>query len=250
VIAQDHILVSLLPEALPKTAGADTYEVTLGDAMFLIGGGVLFHPDVSRGGMHLAVQLDRLAKFFFDLDETGTQWTPIPGNKVTAMPKAAERIAADLSLLPEDKRGILPADVQYDDDANERTELRFWRFRQTFRQRYGRSAASAAATFPSQMWLLAVATTLAISFRASRPGSVEGRAAWRLRCLHHRGRRATRPLPPRAASGEVARSQGLLFPTRPVSTAMAPPFASPPPWPTTSSSACAVATDLSPLTLR
>ena len=55
LIAEDHVLAEMLPGALDRQAGR--VAVALTDIHAGIMMGLLFEPDVSRGGMHLALEL-------------------------------------------------------------------------------------------------------------------------------------------------------------------------------------------------
>jgi len=66
LLAKEHMMVKLLPEALTEDAATAMMRFSLADFHSLILGGVLLDAEVGTGGMHFAVRDSRLAKFCKD----------------------------------------------------------------------------------------------------------------------------------------------------------------------------------------
>jgi len=118
VVAADHRLVQMLPNAFNTVTHSPKVGITLMEwnSMFL--SGVLFGPEVAEMGLHFWVQPARCATFILDLNNAGFDWTAIHGVATDAMPTAVARISAGLKSLPDASRLITLADVQYDSDES------------------------------------------------------------------------------------------------------------------------------------
>ena len=79
LLAQEHMLVVMLPEAFDRTSQAPKVVVNLTDLHSLLFGGLLFDGDLVDKGAHLAVRAARLAKLFKDAAEAGMPMGPIAG---------------------------------------------------------------------------------------------------------------------------------------------------------------------------
>ena len=117
-LAVDHMAVLLMPDAFEDDARrgkATTCAVLNG----LCVAGLSFHPDVGKGGMHFAVSMERWAKLFRSIDNSGAMdMTPIPGSAEVALPIAAQRVYEVVVALPPAERELAVADVLYEGAAD------------------------------------------------------------------------------------------------------------------------------------
>ena len=118
VVAADHLLAILLPDAL-EDAAAGGKEVTMRQLEFLTGDGLIYDRVVSSGGTHFTVGKDRWTALVRALDTGGLDKTPIPGSAIVALPKAAARILEVLQALPNGERAIVTGDVIYSGNSDD-----------------------------------------------------------------------------------------------------------------------------------
>ena len=76
LIAADHALAALLPDALDTVANAPWLTIDMRDMLYMTVGGLLFAPEVAQAGMHMAVDPVRLAALIQDLSDSGCEWAP------------------------------------------------------------------------------------------------------------------------------------------------------------------------------
>ena len=98
VVANDHLLVTMLPDAFEDAATAGHKNVHMQQLEAMSMDGLLFERDVSNGGTHLIVVKDRWIALFRDVDTGGMDTTPIAGDATVAIPIAAQRMAATLKM--------------------------------------------------------------------------------------------------------------------------------------------------------
>ena len=114
LLAKQHKVIELLPDAFDDTSYAPNFQATQTDMHEMLFAGSLLDADMVKDGVHFALSKGRMAKFIFDLDHGGMDWTPIKGEGYVAFPKATARVTACLTKLPDDQRIIKKADLWYD----------------------------------------------------------------------------------------------------------------------------------------
>ena len=117
-LAVDHMAVVLMPDAFEDDSrlGKETSCAVLNGLCIA---GLSFHPDVGKGGMHFAVSMERWAKLFKDIDQSGAMdMTPIHGSAEVVMPIAAQRVFDVVVALPPAQRELGVADVLYEGSAD------------------------------------------------------------------------------------------------------------------------------------
>ena len=120
LLATEHLLVGMAPDAFDRTTNAPHVTVKTTQLLGMTFGGVLFDATVAAHGMHLTVIKTRWAKLFADIDADGKiDKTPIPGDARTAIPKLTRRLVAAIKLLPAAQRTITNAEVVYDGDPDD-----------------------------------------------------------------------------------------------------------------------------------
>jgi hypothetical protein len=117
-LAVDHMAVELMPDAFEDDSRLGK-ATSCAELNGLCISGLVFHPDVGKGGMHFAVGMERWAKLFADIDKSGKMdMTPIPGSAEVAMPIAAQRAYDVVVTLPPAQRALDAADVLYEGSAD------------------------------------------------------------------------------------------------------------------------------------
>ena len=81
VVASDHMLAVLLPEALESAASAGDKTITTHMMQAGLMEGYILDARTRKGGMHFSCKVDRCATLVKDLDEHGMDWTPILGGR-------------------------------------------------------------------------------------------------------------------------------------------------------------------------
>ena len=119
MIATDHVLAALLPDALDDGGAANTKTIALSDTMAFVLGGCLLDGEVANNGMHLAMDPAKVSTMLQAIDDAGFDWAPIAGDTETAFPAAMERIASAVHKLPAADRTIAAGDVWYAGDAGD-----------------------------------------------------------------------------------------------------------------------------------
>ena len=120
LIAQDHIVANMLPEALDTVAHAPKIVVANQDLQVALTPGFLFDADMRDCGTHWALGKTRWAKFFHDMNEAGLDTTPIKGEMEKAYATFSSRAVSTLIKLDAEKRTVKLADVMfYDDEAED-----------------------------------------------------------------------------------------------------------------------------------
>ena len=124
--ARDHALAILLPNACGAVAGSDEKSLKLIDVQAALVAGMLLEPDVAKAGMHWAIGTARVAQCNKDLEDAGTDWTPVKGEANTAIPKASARLTAGMRALPEAKRMLKRAECIWDSDHPQDAKAGTW----------------------------------------------------------------------------------------------------------------------------
>jgi hypothetical protein len=113
LVAKEHVLAKLLPDALDVESHSPAVGITIGDLHTMMLPGALLDGEAAKNGVHLAVEADRFAHLLHSLDEAGFDWTPIKGPLAQAATAATRRITAAMVLLPEEKRLIKESETMY-----------------------------------------------------------------------------------------------------------------------------------------
>ena len=79
LLAKQHKVIELLPDAFDDTSYAPNFQATQTDMHEMLFAGSLLDADMVKDGVHFALSKGRMAKFIFDLDHGGMDWTPIKG---------------------------------------------------------------------------------------------------------------------------------------------------------------------------
>jgi hypothetical protein len=118
LIAPDHVLATMLPDALDRVSHAPQVVINTADMHGTFVGGMLFEPAITAQGMHLSVVDRRWTVLLQELDNAGCDFEPVSGDMKTAWPTVAIKMTAAVKTLPRDKRAIVKADVFYDKDPD------------------------------------------------------------------------------------------------------------------------------------
>ena len=118
LIAADHMLALLLPDAFDRVSYQPLIGVPLSMLEHLLYTGLILDGPVSNSGVHFALEPARLAQLFKDLDDSGTAYEPIHGADKEALKKATELLTSTLLFLPRAQRLVTLADLIFDDDPN------------------------------------------------------------------------------------------------------------------------------------
>ena len=86
LIAQDHVLAKMLPDALDRISHAPQVMIKTSDLHGTFVGGLLFEPAITTQGMHMSVVHRRWTVLLQDLDNAGFAFDPVHGNMKTAWP--------------------------------------------------------------------------------------------------------------------------------------------------------------------
>ena len=89
MVAQDHVLAVMLPDALDRTSHAPHIIINTTDMHGACVGGLLFDPTAAALGVHLAVKPARWAALLQAVDDSGFNFEPIRGEAKVAWPRAA-----------------------------------------------------------------------------------------------------------------------------------------------------------------
>ena len=119
LIAKDHKLAALLPDALDATSKAPDVLVRTADVDGSFIAGALLAPDLAESGVHFTLDNVRSARFIKDIDEAAFVWTPIAGPAKTAWSTAYGRITTAVKALPPAQRMIELTDVIFDGTADD-----------------------------------------------------------------------------------------------------------------------------------
>ena len=122
LVAQDHIMSAMLPDALDRHTHAPAVEIKINDVHGAIIAGSLIAADLVGCGLHIALGVTRTAQFMKDIDEAGIDKTPAVGDRKQAWPIIKKRITDCVAALPPAMRTIARADVIIDGgDSNPAT---------------------------------------------------------------------------------------------------------------------------------
>ena len=100
LIASDHVVSSMLPDALVSATAPNKFIVATQDLLVASFGGFLLDAALRKACMHFTPRNTRWAKLMQDLDEAGLDTSPIPGDWDTAWPTFHDRLLATLLTLP------------------------------------------------------------------------------------------------------------------------------------------------------
>ena len=120
LIAPDHVLSVMLPDALDRTTHAPHVVINMIDVQSALIGGTVFEPSVLESGVHFAVETARWQQLLKDINDAGFAYEPVTGEMANAWPEVSLRLVEAAKNLPLDKRLIKAADVLFDgskDDA-------------------------------------------------------------------------------------------------------------------------------------
>jgi hypothetical protein len=118
LIAQDHMLSTMVPGALDHDSNAPHVTIMMTELAGATYGGLIFGASMRGNCMHFALRKTRWAKLFADVRASGIDMTPIPGGAVAAIPVLTERLTSAIKRLPDHLRTITAADVMYDGAAD------------------------------------------------------------------------------------------------------------------------------------
>ena len=100
LVAPDHVLAVMLPDALDRTTHAPQVVVRTTEMHGACIGGLLFEHAAAARGAHMAVEAARWATLLKDLDDAGCDFAPVRGEMKTAWPIVVRKLTDAIRHLP------------------------------------------------------------------------------------------------------------------------------------------------------
>ena len=119
LIATDHVLAVMLPEALDRAAHAPHATIDMVDVQSALISGMIFDVGILESGVHFSVETARWEQLLQDLDNAAFTFEPVKGPMCEAWPTIKILLTEAVKQLPDDKRILKGVDVFFDGDSDD-----------------------------------------------------------------------------------------------------------------------------------